>query len=397
MHTNENIPYKLSCDMKVPFVWLVLMLALSSCTPDDESIKIDFEKLDDNEILLSAIADGITYIPLDNNYPMSIYFQKIDIFDDTIYLNEKDNGMLAFTMSGKMVRSYGSRGRGPGEYVYGLRFTIDRNNRILYLLDMKNILKYSLDGNYLGKISLEKYPGHFTDLRFQDSLLIVFEFIALGEAVYDWIVIDTDGNPVMEKYNYVPSFESTFGPGGGIYEFDSNIYYWNGYNDTVFSVHRDLSYNTSFLFTPSDLRWPRNDIEPDLMPEYIGLNLVLETKRFIVIKYFYKESTLAFIEKADGRSYKVKWKPVNHIDNNGGIMNDIDGGAPFDPKHYFEEDGIEYLIGYTQPVNILTSLRSEDFNHSVPRYPEKKEALYKMSEKLKETDNAVLTIVRLKK
>ena len=128
--------------------------------------------------------------------------------------------MFALDMSGKMVKRYGSKGRGPGEYTYGNKFTIDREGRILYLLDMNSILKYSLDGTYLGKILLDKYPGNFTELRYNDSQLILFEFIALGEAVYDWIVIDSAGNLIREKLNYIPSFKSTFGPGGGVYEFD---------------------------------------------------------------------------------------------------------------------------------------------------------------------------------
>jgi hypothetical protein len=376
---------------------MVFFLPLLSCnSPVSKITEVDLENLNGEEITLSEIADDITYVPLDNDYPMSIYFQRIEIFDDAIYLTEKDIGMFALDMSGKMVKRYGSKGRGPGEYMYGNKFTIDRKGQILYLLDMKSILKYSLDGTYLGKISLDKYPGNFKELRFKDSQLILFEYIALGEAVYDWIVIDSSGNLVSEKLNYIPSFKSTFGPGGGVYEFDESIGYWNGYNDTVFSIAGDLGYSTSFLLAPSELRWPRNDIEPALVSKYIGLHLILETERFIILKYFFKEQTLGFIDKHIKRSYKVSWQPVNHLDNNGGLPNDLDGGVPFEPKHYFEENGVEYLVGFTQPVDILTRISSGDFSNSAAKYPEKKEALIKLAEEIKETDNSILTIVRLK-
>ncbi len=380
--------------MKTACFLLPLLLVASCGSPDDEIIKVDFEKFGDTRITLSEIADDITYVPLDNDYPMSIYFLRAEIFNDTIYLLEKDNGMFALDMSGKMVRKYGSRGRGPGEYVYGFRFTIDRDNRILYLLDAKNILIYSLAGTYMGNISLEKNPGHFTELRFRDSLLMAFEFIAGGESVYDWIVIDTAGNPIMEKYNSVPSFKTNYGVPGGVYEYENTIQYWNSINDTVYSISPDLTYKTSLLFIPSELRYPRYDhtIGVKELNKYINLSLVLETDRFIVLRYFYKESALVLIDKGNRQTYRVTW-----LESNGGLLNDLDGGVPFEPKQYFREDGIEYLIGYTQPVNILTRLRTDDFRHSVPRYPAKKEALVKMSEKLKETDNALLTIVRLKK
>ena len=245
--------------MKVPVIFLMLLFVISCNNPDNEIIEVDFEKITGDEFTLSFIADDISYIPLDNNYPMSIYFQRAEIFNDTIFLNEKDNGLFALDMSGKMVRKYGSRGRGPGEYVYGNRYTIDRTGRVLYLIDQNRILKYSMDGPWLGNISLEQYPGHFTDLRFRDSLIMVFEFISYGEAVYDWIVIDTGGKLIGEKYNYVPSFKTNHGGPGGTYEYDNNIYYWNHINDTVYSVSPDFTYKTSLLFIPGKIRWPRSD------------------------------------------------------------------------------------------------------------------------------------------
>ena len=375
--------------------WSFLLVA--SCRQiTNEIIKVDFGKLNGTEITLSEIADDITYIPIDNDYPMSIYLQRIEIFDDTIYLTEKDNGMFALDMSGKMVRRYGNRGRGPGEYMYGNKFTIDRKGRILYLLEMNSIFKYSLDGTYLEKILLDKYPGNFTELRYKDSMLMLFEFIALGEAVYDWIVIDSSGNLVSEKLNLIPSFKSTFGPGGGVYEIDKNICYWNGYNDTVFSIAADMSCGASFFIAPSELRWPRNDMEPALMSKYIGLYLILETERFIILKYYFKEPTLGFIEKLNKRSYKVSWQLVNHLDNNGGLQNDLDGGVPFEPKHYFEKDGREYLVGYTQALDIISRVRSDDFKRYTPKSPKKKEVLDRLAENLKGTDNPLLTFVRLK-
>ncbi|MDZ7634777.1 MAG: 6-bladed beta-propeller [Bacteroidales bacterium] len=170
--------------------YLLIVFLISSCkSSDNEVIQIDLDKTSGTEITLASIADEISYVPLDNNYPMSIYFQRTEIIDDMIYLNEKDNGMFAVDNSGKMVRRYGNRGCGPGEYVLGFRYAIDRDGGVLYLLDKKKILKFSLDGPYLGDISLEKYPGGFSEIRFRDSEIICIRVYSYGEAVYDWIVI----------------------------------------------------------------------------------------------------------------------------------------------------------------------------------------------------------------
>lgn len=101
---------KISC-------FLFIIFFITSCkSSDNEIIQIDLGKTAGHEITLSSLADEITYVPLDNSYTMSIYFQRTEIINDTIYLNEKDNGMFALDKSGKMVRMYGKRGRGPGEY-----------------------------------------------------------------------------------------------------------------------------------------------------------------------------------------------------------------------------------------------------------------------------------------
>ena len=119
--------------MKAKGLLCFFLMTMSCSSPDNDIIEVDFERISDNKITLSAIADDITYVALDNNYPMSIFYW-VEIFNDTIYVDEKDNGMFSLDMTGKMIRRYGSRGRGPGEYVYGLRFTIDRENRIIFLL-----------------------------------------------------------------------------------------------------------------------------------------------------------------------------------------------------------------------------------------------------------------------
>ncbi len=101
--------------MKASLYVLTLFLVVSCSSADNVIIMVDLENLDGEEITLSEIADDITYVPLDNDYPMSFYFQRIEILEDTIYLTEKDIGMFALDMSGKMVKRYGSKGRGPGE------------------------------------------------------------------------------------------------------------------------------------------------------------------------------------------------------------------------------------------------------------------------------------------
>ena len=80
----------------------------------------------------------------------------------------------------------------------------------------------------------------------------------------------------------------------------------------------------------------------------------------------------------------------------GGLINDLDGGTQFLPRGYFEENGREYLVGLAEPLTLKTHIAGSEFENTVPKFPEKKEALIRLAEKIEGTDNTLLTIVRLK-
>ena len=80
----------------------------------------------------------------------------------------------------------------------------------------------------------------------------------------------------------------------------------------------------------------------------------------------------------------------------GGIPNNLDGGAKFRPIQYFIENGNEYLLGEINAFRLKMHTVSNEFINSTPKYPEKKKELEKLAESLKETDNPVLIMVRLK-
>ena len=99
------------------------------------------------------------------------------------------------------------------------------------------------------------------------------------------------------------------------------------------------------------------------------------------------------IEKKSKKSF------LTFVENfeSGGITNDLDGGIDFQPVSYLAENEQEYVIGFFDPYKLKIHVASETFEKSVPTYPEKKRELEKLANSLKETDNPVLVLVRLKK
>jgi len=136
--------------MKLKYLFLLTLLAFSCKSPDNGLYEFDPRSLEENEITLSEIADDINYIPLDNSYPLGLIYDNIEFINNSIFLSVKDIGVLVFDRIGKTLRKIGSKGRGPGEYVYNYMFTVDENTESVYVLDYNEIGKvFSKSGESL--------------------------------------------------------------------------------------------------------------------------------------------------------------------------------------------------------------------------------------------------------
>jgi hypothetical protein len=225
----------------------------------------------------------------------------------------------------------------------------------------------------------------------------------MGSAKYNWIVTDTLGNLISQKKNSIPSFKNILGPDGGTYKFKDRIFYFNSYNDTVFSILPDFSYEASFLFGPSELRLSKSLFaDVNTIGDFMSIVFIIETSHFHVLNFIYKEKkSTVFIEKVSKKSYLIRGRESNltntGLEFTGGITNDLDGGVMFQPENYFEENGQEYMIELLLPHILKNYVASSEFKNSIPKYPENKKELEKLANGIKETDNPILVMVKLKK
>jgi hypothetical protein len=386
--------------MKRIFLLILLFLIISCQSHQNSHYEFDPRALVDNKISLAEIADDIMYIPLDNHYLLSYIYHPI-LTNNSIFLKTRD-GLIAFNRNGEMARKIGNKGRGPGEYQYGNNFTVDNNKETVYVKDRdKKIKVYSRNGDFLRSIFLQEYAGEIEEIGFFDSQLFVFYYLQFGDAMYNWVILDTLGNVIKKKERTIPTFISGYDAGSGIYKFENNFFYWNSYNDTVYSIFADLSCKTSFLLRPGEHRLPKSNFDPSKNPSlYMSLSYIFETDHFLVCKYYYKKITIALIDKKSKKSFLTFLeREKNSADGNyvGGILNNLDGGIDFQPDSYFAENNYEYLIGSINPYEIKLHVSGNKFKNSNPKYPEKKKELEKLANSLKETDNPVLVLVRLKK
>ena len=289
-------------------------------------------------------------------------------------------------------------GRGPGEYLYANNFTVNEETETVYILDGNDIIKvFSGTGHFIRSFPLME-NGVSESIEFYNSNLFVSYAIQFKNAKYKWIVFDTLGNVIKKKEREIPIFTANYGNKETIYKFQNLIFYWNNYTDTVFSLLPDLRNEPSFIISPGEHRPPTSKLsfEQLMQNKFLNLFKIFETNRFFVLRYFYNRPTLTLIDKNNQEAFVIYLEYENENCLNG-IENDIDGEYFFVPEYYFTEKNREYMVGLQYPYQIKARVLHDGFINSIPKYPEKKKELEEMANRLKETDNLVLVLVRLKK
>ena len=367
-----------------------------------EIITIDPRTYTESKILLSEIADDISYIPLDKQFPFGLTYT-FKIINGFLYASIKDVGVVRFTNNGKLDVRYGNIGRGPNEYVYCLRFAVNPNNGTVYVMDQKmnNVQVYSKNGVHIRTIKLPQDEDGFklSDIEFFNSSLVFAQYFNMGRGDHDWIVMDTLGNKIAEKKNSYPEFKGRMGGSGGLFRTGNNLGYWDEFKDTIFLITPEFNYKTMGLIAKGDFRLPITD-EPynnveDLLKnssKYFDPSNIIDIGSFFVLVYFFENNLhLALINKNTGNTNTIQLK--NRED---GIPNNIDSGLPFLPEICYETEGNVFLASLIQPYNLKIYTSSETFKNSKPKYPEKKTQLEQLANGLSENDNPVLMLVKLK-
>lgn len=380
---------------------IILLLLLLSCKSQNQIYIFDPMSTDGKEMNLSEISDDITYIPLDNTLPLGVIY-KYEVVNNYIYLSTKDTGILVFDQTGKFIRRIGAIGRGPGEYAYSMFFEVDKESGTIYVLDSNGAIKvYSKIGRFLRTLHLNEYWESAENIDILNSILFVNYTLRFSETKYDWICLDTLGNLLKKKNNSIKSITSRWGESGGTYTFKNNMHFWNPFNDTVFSISPNLSYGVSFLLKPGEFRTPIYDVKSfEQFDKFLHIVKILETNDYILIRYNYEGRFLAMHCKKNNKtiSMELEYKNANiGSEIYGGILNDFDGGTTFIPDYSFTKNDREFISAIISPMKIKSQISDSEFRILSPKCLEKKRDFEKLANELKETDNPVLMIVRLKK
>jgi len=185
------------------------------------------------------------------------------------------------------------------------------------------------------------------------------------------------------------------------YKYNNKLYVKEVYSDTIYLFNdSELEFEPHFVIDVGDRL-----ITPEARSKYdgneIGRNFMnpiylFEFGDFIFYGFVYE--MIFKIPQPEERLYgyigskKDDFQVMYNLKE--GIIDDLDGGPNIMPLTTKDDNTVVAVVDAFKLKNYILSTR---FINSSPKYPEKKKELEKLAESLKETDNPVLVLVKLKK
>lgn len=250
--------------------YIITIILFISCTsPQKQSVEkeqlphvIDMSDLNfsDTPQNLSEFADSISYIRLSDEplipdiaYSVNLYIDK----NENIYI-DKDL-IYKYSSNGKFTKSLFKRGQGPEEIALMLSAVYCENYVIVNDYGSESFKKYSLNGEYLDKLSKRdgtKEKNIIGCISDKEIFHHSFEYSKRGDKVnldgpYLWYVKDHSSDSIIYKmknsFFHIKAEKGAFGIIDGIYP----LYYGN--IDSTFYI-RHVNQDTLFKTTDA-LKW----------------------------------------------------------------------------------------------------------------------------------------------
>lgn len=388
-----------------PLLLLSAILLLYQCdsnnTEDTRDINLLASPVTDI-MNVSEIATDIEYIPLqtvDNALIKFIY--DIKASDEKYYIYTLTE-IICFDRNGKFLYKLSNEGRGPNEYNYIFDFDISPKKGLLLILVRNKISIYieTEKGFELYKsLSFKDQPSYLDLIPSQDTILISYRATSGIEPLQN-MVINLSGDTLSIRPNYY-LFKKT--SGAMLAMKHDNIIFNNGeflcfkgiLSDTIFSVDRNINIKPYFILNSEgnqlttealDIPMGRltdNTLHP--MTERIIVYEIMEVTRYLIYKYsFKKTSHLELYDKILNSKYNIPIK--------AGLIDDINGGPKIELKFAHNK----LLYSWVDALTFKKYVLSNEFRNASVKDVDRKIAIEKLANSIKETDNQILIVIKPK-
>jgi hypothetical protein len=397
--------------MKVFIKILITPLFLISCRntniTNNQNI-ITFNLTERPNITAVKLSDlgfvDIEYILLETNEQSVVHEINEIMFNDIIFGNDYFityffTQIHVFRYDGSFVARIGTVGRGPNEFTFVHDVDIDKKSQFIYLVDgwRKKFFVYSERGEFIRTFQVPLSAA--SEFKIIDSKILCYNRNHLGNIENSFVLMDTLGGIIKNFPNRYPFINkhSIYGAGQEnlFYRFNNLLFKKEVYSDTIY-LFDGRDFKPHLIIDVGDrLLTPKARSEFDGM--YLAKNYITPLNLFEFGDYIYYEFTYEFKIYGDDVCGFIGSKKAGFqafINPKQGFVNDLDGGPNIWPKTIKDDNTI---IGMVNALQLKSHVASEAFKNSTPKFPEKKKELEKLAKSLKETDNPVLMLVRLKK
>jgi hypothetical protein len=203
----------------------------------------------------SSLIKNIKFIPLETLEEAIIgeISKIIKTEKEYLVLDSQVKKLFAFDINGKYLRTIGSNGQGPGEYLNPIDFCIDPNGEYIIILDqLKKIIKTDFNGNLLLERFLPENSRFFDEIFSSNGF--VFASTARVFSNCEVIQFTEDLNTVQ---NLVPC--------------KNPLQFHYPYKNKFFTINNDLFFISVFDYTI--YKYDKNDFQPYYSLDFSGFEL----------------------------------------------------------------------------------------------------------------------------
>src|SRR5690554_901414 len=403
--------------MKKMTFLLTMIIILFSCTQKKEIDNIvDLTLITElNSTNLSELGSEITYIPLETNTGCII--QQIDklIYEGGSYFLRSTNenkvtpekgapppppmprirSLYRFSKNGEFVCQISRQGGGPSEYRYIQDFLYNKSNNTIDIFIPNDIKEFSIDGIWKKNTTIEYIGKKVSSIGYTNNQILGFVENAEGKNEYSFVLYNANGqiiNKYKNKYKFnVSTGAILFNPECIFYQNNELLHCKELNSDTIFSFDKG-TFIPKYILKQGEAKYTTDLREKSMttnLTKYIIQKNLFESEKYLFFQYNWENRYNCFIKnKSNGTQYL--------IDNEIGLVNDLDSGPNFKIQNTITVDGTEYMISWIDAFELKAHIDSDAFKNSTSKFHEKKKELELLANSLNENDNPVLMLVKLK-
>lgn len=400
---------------------IFLIIMATSCQNKINDYSLNIIKLEKtvgkyNIINLSEYATEIKYIPLETKKTSLIsIIRHISYENDKILLASGTQVCYLFDNNGSFLGKIGQTGQGPGDHIYVLQSFIYCNN--IYIIDMRKMLIYNNNGDFIKQYNFPTdeipidYTGHGWHRIFPIKNDTFIMNVASANGHYPNAImfeIDQTNIKIIKEYqNNIKLNKKQIGFNtdevGIMYRFKDDIRVYKAINDTIFTINKDTDIKNAFIFelgkykpTITYYEWKENR---GADKKYIIPKKILESQKHLFIDFRFgnyaldpiittnsqggtstNTSVYSLFDKSTGELILMNQPEKGKL----GFKNDIDNGPVIWPSYISSNN------------EIVACISAEDFLEHYEKMKTPTPRISEIAKKIKEDDNPILAIVKLK-